>query len=127
MTGLELVLAALTAGAAAGITDATSSSVKDAYLALREAVRRKLARDGGEEAPDALDAVEVEPDVWEARLSECLVAAGADRDEQILLHARELLAALDPTGHQAGKFTVDARKAKGVQIGDHTTQTNTFS
>jgi hypothetical protein len=38
-----------------------------------------------------------------------------------------LLALLDPTGTRAGKYMVDLRGAQGVQVGDHNTQTNTFS
>jgi hypothetical protein len=35
-----------------------------------------------------------------------------------------LLATIDV---QVGKYKVDLRKVKGAQVGDHNTQTNTFS
>jgi len=43
MTGVELIVAALAAGAAAGLTEATSGAIRDAYVGLRDAVRRRLA------------------------------------------------------------------------------------
>ncbi|MFI6547194.1 hypothetical protein ACIBO9_28495 [Streptomyces prunicolor] len=126
MTGLELILAALAAGVGGGITDATSTGIRDAYTGLRDLLRRKLASHDGQ-AVEVLDAEGTEPGVFEAQLREYLVGSGADRDDQILTSARQLLTLLDPSGEQTAKYTVDAREAKGTQIGDHNTQTNTFS
>jgi hypothetical protein len=120
VTEVELIVAALAAGAAAGITDTTSAAIRDAYTRLRDGVQRRLA-DRDERATLALDAGEA------GRLGEDLVGSGADRDEQILASARELLAGLDPAGARAGKYSVDLREAKGVMVGDHNTQTNTFA
>ncbi|MDH6521840.1 hypothetical protein M2163_001167 [Streptomyces sp. SAI-135] len=126
MTGVELVLAALAAGAAGGITEATSSSIRDGYAALRDLLRRKLSSQGGE-AAEVLEAHESAPGVFEARMREYVMSSGADQDEAILEAARRVLVLLDPSGNEQGKYTVDARNAKGVQIGPHNTQTNTFS
>ncbi|MFI8201589.1 hypothetical protein [Streptomyces sp. NPDC085937] len=126
MTGVELILAALAAGATAGITDTVSDAVRQSYASLRELVRRRLeVRDDA--AIQILDAEEVEPNVWQAQLGEHLVSAGADRDEQILRAAEALLAQVEFHSGPASKYTVDARGAKGVQTGDHSTQTNTFT
>lgn len=119
MTGVELVMAALAAGASAGLTGTANSAVRDAYDSLREAVRRRLSARGEE----VLDAEQVEPDVWEARLREELTACGADRDQELLTVAENLWALVRP----AGKYQVDARGAKGVQVGDHANQTNTYN
>ncbi|WP_369233844.1 hypothetical protein AB5J56_18440 [Streptomyces sp. R21] len=129
MTGVELIVAALAAGASAGLTDTASSAVREACDGLREAIRVRLAARGdatadGNEALDVLDASEVEPGVWEARLRAALTAADADSDEGILAAARSLLKA---AGHTTGAYVVDASQAKGVQVGDHNTQTNTFN
>ncbi|WP_240364136.1 hypothetical protein [Streptomyces sp. S1D4-20] len=103
-----------------------SDAVRQSYESLRELVRRRLeAR--GDAAIQVLDAEEVEPDVWQARLGEHLIAAGADRDEEILRAARALLAQLESHGRPVSKYTVDVRGAKGVQTGDHNTQTITFN
>jgi hypothetical protein len=125
MTGVELIVAALAAGAAAGLTEATSGAIRDAYVGLRDAVRRRLAGSGADTQDEQiLDALEEDPGVWRARLGKALVDAGVDRDEQVLDAAKALLDRLEPS---AGKYTVDAREAQGVVIGDHATQTNTFS
>ncbi|MFD8321503.1 hypothetical protein [Kitasatospora purpeofusca] len=118
MSGVELVVAALAAGASAGLTDTVSSAFQDAYGALRAAVLRRLPGRGAE----LLDAQQVEPDVWEARLREELTASGADQD-LALLAAAETLLALTRSG---GKYWVDARGAKGVQTGEHNSQINHF-
>ncbi|NXY97751.1 hypothetical protein HYE82_25920 [Streptomyces sp. BR123] len=118
MTGVELVVAALAAGASAGLTDTASSAVRDAYGALREAVRHRLSARGVE----VLDDEEAEPDVREARLREELTASGVDRDRELLAAAENLWVLVRP----GSTYQVDARGAKGVQVGDHSTQTNTF-
>jgi hypothetical protein len=43
MTGVELIVAALAAGAAAGVTDATTSAIGDAYAGLKRLLSRRLA------------------------------------------------------------------------------------
>jgi hypothetical protein len=126
MAGVDLIVAALAAGASAGLTDAASSAIRDTYTSLREAVRQRLA-DDGDESRNVLEASEVEPGVWEGRLRAVLEETGADGDVQILSAARSLLSALEVTGRLTGTHVVDASQAKGVQVGDHNTQTNTFT
>jgi RIP homotypic interaction motif len=36
------------------------------------------------------------------------------------------MALVDATGLARGRYDIDIRGAQGVQIGDHSTQTNTF-
>ncbi|MDX3231864.1 hypothetical protein [Streptomyces sp. ME19-01-6] len=132
MNGVELVLAALSAGAAAGLTDTASSAVREAYAGLRELVRLRLAArgEGGVrvlEAGESGEAGEVGSDAWRDRLRELLVAVGIDSDEEILAAARSLLRDIGLAEPRDGAGFVDARQAKGVQIGDHNTQTNTFN
>ncbi|MEU8821641.1 hypothetical protein [Actinoplanes sp. NPDC048796] len=119
----EVIAAALAAGATAGMKDTASAAVKDAYSGLKRVLRPWLRGD----ARQALEADETEPDVWEALIGDELDASGAVEDEEVLTVARRLLALVDPDGSAAGKFLVDAREAKGVQVGDHNTQHNTFS
>ncbi|WP_405496506.1 hypothetical protein [Streptomyces sp. NBC_00096] len=126
MTGVELVVAALAAGTSAGLTDTASSVIRDAYCDLREAVRRRLAARGAGSA-HVLEAAEADPESWQGRLREELTASGADRDEEILAAALSLLRELGTAGPHAPAQVVDAREAKGVQIGDRNTQTNTFN
>jgi hypothetical protein len=126
MSTVEVIMAALAAGAGAGVQDATSAAVRDVYTDLKDRLGQLLGgRD--EKAMQALEADTDDPDVWHVRLGQQLTALGADRDEQTLALAHQVLELADPAGSATGKYRVDARKAKGVQIGDRTTQHNTFS
>jgi hypothetical protein len=122
---IELILTALMAGAAAGTTAAAQSAVMDAYTSLRNLLRGALTRRG--RSDEVLDAVEAEPGTWQTELGEALTDAHADQDQQVLVAARTLLNLADPIWPQAGKYHVDSRAAKGVQVGDNNTQHNTFS
>ncbi|MEO3777945.1 hypothetical protein ABGB16_14080 [Micromonospora sp. B11E3] len=126
MSGVELLLTALTAGVTAGVTDATGGLVREGFVKLRDLVRPRLTA-GGEEALRALEAEQSEPGVWQVRLTEDLVRSGADRDERILAAARELLARLEAAGGRTEVGHVDLRGARGVQLGSHSTQHNTFN
>ncbi|MFJ9820753.1 hypothetical protein ACIRU3_36900 [Streptomyces sp. NPDC101151] len=126
MSGVELVVAALSAGAAVGLTDTASSAIRDAYTGLRELVQRRLAA-RGEDSARLLEASEAAPGVWQARLSELLSVSGVDQDEEILAAARSLLQELSVAGLQGAVRHVDAREAKGLQVGDNNTQTNNFN
>nr|CEL20868.1 Membrane protein involved in colicin uptake [Kibdelosporangium sp. MJ126-NF4]CTQ98327.1 Membrane protein involved in colicin uptake [Kibdelosporangium sp. MJ126-NF4] len=119
-------MTALTAGASAGLTATATSAIRDSYEGLRGAVRRRLAARSEEDA-QVLDASETEPEQWQPRLGEVLAASGVDRDEEVLAAARTLLEQLEAAGQQPRVNVVDARGAKGAQIGDHNTQTNTFT
>ena len=54
-----------------------------------------------------------------------LAEAGADGDRDLIVAAKTLL---DLLGEAAGgpKYSVDARGAQGVQVGDHNRQDNVF-
>ncbi|HEY9367971.1 hypothetical protein [Streptomyces sp.] len=130
MTGVELILAALATGAAAGVSESAGSAVRDAYAGLRDALRRRSSVETGEddaETRELLQAEEIEPGLWETRLRGRLVETGADRDEDVLAAARLLLERADAAGARQVHYEVNADQAKGVQIGDHNTQSNTFS
>jgi hypothetical protein len=77
MTGVELIVAALAAGAASGVTDTASSMVRDTYSGVRDMVRRRV--DGHAERDlQTLAASVAEPAVWQARIDGDLIACGAD-------------------------------------------------
>ncbi|MGW5667379.1 hypothetical protein [Micromonospora sp. NPDC003776] len=120
MSSVELIATALGAGAAAGFTDTAAAAVKDAYTSLKGALRPWLRG----QARQALEADEIEPEVWATNIGEELTASGADSDEEILALAHRLLSLADP--QVAGKYQVDVSRAKGVQVGDHNVQTNNF-
>lgn len=126
MDPVSLVVAALVAGASAGLTGVASAAVSEAYAGLKRVAGGLLSvRRAGSEAVLDRDQV-VEPAVWEGELVPVLAETGVGRDEQVVAAAREVLALVDPAGSAAGKYTLDLRGAQGVQVGNHNTQHNTF-
>ena len=125
MDPITLIVMALAAGAASGITDSASSAVKDAYAGLKALVRRRLA--GRPDVELVLARHEKDPVTWQAPLSTELIEAGADHDHDLVATAQALMSLLDGAGARAGKYTVDVRGAQGIQIGDHNRQDNVFN
>lgn len=125
MDPITLIVMALAAGAASGITDSASSAVKDAYAGLKALVRRRLA--GRPDAEVVLTRHEQDPVTWQAPLNFELTDAGADRDPDLVAAAQALMKLVDKAGAQAGKYHVDVRGAQGVQIGGHNRQNNVFN
>jgi len=68
-----------------------------------------------------------DPETYEKRLAKKIRQAAAADDPRIVELAQALMRLMDDQGTRAGKYTVDARGARGEQIGDHSTQHNTFS
>jgi hypothetical protein len=123
----EILVTAVTAGAAAGLKDTATAAVKDAYAALIGAIRRRVGHDQAEKvvalAKDQDAAAQAER---HKELAVVLTASGADADLGVMSAARAVLALADPAGTQIGKYTVDAREAKGLQVGDNNTMTLNF-
>ncbi|MGW5605137.1 hypothetical protein ACWEWI_03350 [Streptomyces sp. NPDC003753] len=119
MTEVELVAAALAAGASAGLTDTAREAVRDLYARLRDRLAGK-----GDYGVRVLDAHESDPDAWGTRLTEVLTGMGLERDEEILATSRRVLLGAE---RRLGAMIVDARGARGVLNGDHSTQNNTFN
>ncbi|WP_206443237.1 hypothetical protein [Candidatus Protofrankia californiensis] len=117
--------AALAAGAVSGLSGTATQAVSDAYAALKDLLRRRLVGRGQD--PGALDGEEAEAEAWRSRLAGRLAAADVDVDDEVRAAAEQLLAAADPAGYRAGKYAVDLRGAKGVQVGDGNIQNNTFN
>jgi hypothetical protein len=122
---ITLIATALAAGAAAGVTDTASSAVKDAYTGLKALARKRFA--GRPDADLVLTMHEKAPERWQAPLMTELTEAAADRDRDLVAAAEALMSLVDGAGARAGKYTVDARGAQGVQIGDHNRQDNVFN
>jgi hypothetical protein len=129
MDPITLIVAALAAGASAGAVDALKDSAKDAaqaaYAKLRGLVRQRVAGNPGAEL--ALTEHEADPRTWEAPLSAKLAQAGAGNDEELVAAAQALMDLIDQAGAKAGKYNVTVRDSRGVQIGDHGFQVNTFN
>lgn len=125
MDPITLIVTALAAGAALGVTDTASSAVMDAYAGLKALVGKRFA--GRPDAELVLTKYEKAPETWQAPLMAELAEAEAARDRDLVAAAETLMSLVDRAGARAGKYTVDARGAQGVQIGDHNRQDNVFN
>ncbi|MDG4793500.1 hypothetical protein [Micromonospora sp. WMMD1082] len=105
MSGIELIVAALAAGASAGVTNTATAAVQDAYAGLKKALRGWFG--DSEDVWQVLQADETQPDVWRAGLGDQLLASGASENAEILGAARRLLAAADPPAAKAFNITVE--------------------
>ncbi|VEP18886.1 conserved hypothetical protein [Hyella patelloides LEGE 07179] len=122
MEPTSLIIAALVAGAA----KAAGDLAPDAYNGLKTLIKRKFA--GEPKAEMVLSEHENDPETYEAPLKKKLTEAGADKDEEIIKKAQELLKQLDPKESASGKYNIAVQGGvKGGQFGDRNTQTNTFS
>jgi hypothetical protein len=130
MDPITLILTALAAGASAGAIDELKDEAKEkakaAYGKLRDLVTRRFREAGTPNAEGTLADYEDDPETYEKGLSKKLTAAGADNDTDILAAAEALLDLVGQQSSTAGKYNVTITGSKGVQFGDHNTQTNTF-
>jgi hypothetical protein len=129
MDPITLIVAALAAGASAGVIDALKDNAKDAaraaYARLRGLVGKRVAGDPG--AQLALAEHEADPKTWEAPLGAKLAQAGAAGDADLVAAAQALMDLIDQAGAKSGKYNVTIKDSKGVQVGDHGYQVNTFN
>jgi hypothetical protein len=108
VSNIELVVAALTAGASAGVTNTATVAVQDAYAGLKGLLRPWVRG----EARAALDADETDEGVWHARLAEELDASGAAEDAQVRTAAELLLVLADPA--KAATYNITVQNNSGV-------------
>lgn len=111
MDPVTLILSALAAGAAKAAGDAAP----DAYKALKELIKRKFA--SKPQAEMILEEHEKDPETYEAPLKKKLVEADADKDEEIIKKAQELLKLANPQEAAQGKYNIKAEQIKGI-VGD---------
>ena len=120
MDPVTLIVAALAAGAGAGLKDAAGSAVRDAYQGLRALVRRRF--EGKPAAEVALAEHEQDPKTYEQPLRKYVAETGVDQDPAAVELAQKVMALLDGPGSQAGTYVVDARYAQRFQIGQRNIQ-----
>lgn len=130
MNPIELILTAITQGAAAGFgaaaTALVTTAAQDLYNAMKAKLTRHLAKRA--DAKTAFDMVEKDPKSAgrKAMLAEELTHLEVAQDQELLQAAQDFLAAYDPQGKAAGKYTIDARYSTGANIGDNNTITQNF-
>ncbi|MBF6415361.1 hypothetical protein IU441_19590 [Nocardia cyriacigeorgica] len=111
------------AGAAAGGQEAVSDAVRDAYSAIRD----RISRGGDARTVAAIEANEVAPGGDVAGIEAAVARAGVVDETQLRALAAQLLAAVPPDHLDHARNRIDLTHAKGVQIGNNNTQTNTFN
>ena len=124
MDPVTLIVGALAVGALEGAGETAATAVKDAYAALRTAISSRFA--GHHTAEVVLAEHEKNPQVYEQPLAAQVRDTGAATDPRIVELAQALMRLMDDAGSRAGKYSVDLRDARGVQVGDRNTQHNTF-
>ena len=125
MDPVSLIVGALAAGASAGLTEAATSAVKDAYTSLRALVSRLFA---GRPVAEAVveEHAKAPTGPYREALTAELERAGAGSSPEIVAAAQRLMEAVDPDGARAGKYVMDLREAQVGSVGDHNTNTITF-
>lgn len=90
-------IAAITAGAAAGLTDTAKAVIADSYTSLKSLLQRKFGSES--EVVRAVAGVEAKPDSTGRKetLKEEIAQAKADQDAEVLAAAKALLERLNAT------------------------------
>ena len=127
---VELLVAALGAGAAAGASDAASTAVKDTYEALKsltgKVLRRSVSDANDQQADILIEAQLAEPEAHRDELATALAAASDETRAELVAAARKILDLTDPEQGTASKYRVELRDNTGVQVGDGNTMTLRF-
>lgn len=124
MEPVSLIVTALTAGAAVALKDTASQAVKDAYSGLKTLIQKRFADKTS--AQTALVEHEKDPETWEKPLQKSLAEVSADKDEEILQLAQQVLKLVQPQQASQGKYNINIGEAKGTVIGDNASVTQNF-
>src|SRR5258708_20599914 len=90
MDPLSLILAAITAGAAASAKDTASAAIKDTYQGLKALIQRKF--EGKPNAQAALIEYEEDPETYDKPLIKALNTHGIDQHDTIIDPPRQVFA-----------------------------------
>jgi hypothetical protein len=109
MDPITLIVAALAAGASAGIGDAASQAIKDAYAGLKGLIKRRFA--GNAKAEETLADHEADPKTYAKPMEKQVMESGVAEDRSVIEAAQRLMALLDPQGSAAGQYNVGSISA----------------
>ena len=120
------IAAAVALGAAESLKDVATQAIKDAYAGLKKLIQDRYGNN--EDVTDAVDYVAKKPVAENRRqmLEEALKEAGADKDQELVQLAQQLLAALkeQPGGKEAAQQTINQNISGKVNVISGTDQTN---
>ena len=100
MEPLSLIIAALAAGATAGIQGVAGDAIKEAYQGLKELIQRKFV--GNRKAEMTLEEYEKRPEVWEEPMKTAIQETGIDKDQEIVQRAQKLLSFINAQQNLGG-------------------------
>ena len=121
------IVAALSAGAVGGLTEASKTAVTDAYQTLKGLLAKKFG--AGSQMVQAIDRLEAEPESAGHRegLQTEIVTVNAEQDHEVMAAAQHVLAQVHPQQVVVSKFTTqNSAPVQGQTIGDHNTITQQF-
>ena len=124
MDPVSVLVAAVLAGSATGVSGVAAAAVRDAYASFRKALHRRLVGRAGA-APGVVDVMLADPAGQRDELERIIAAANIGSDEPVVAEAQQLMRLMDPDGWAAG--TYDLRGAKGVMFGSGNIQFNDYS
>lgn len=116
------IIAALAAGTAKGLSEASAALIPDAYEALKTALKDKFG--GDSDLVEAVDGLEAKPDstARAAVVEEEVKMAEAHKDPDLLALAQDLNQALEASGGSTGyQATLSGKGAQAVGPGAEAT------
>jgi hypothetical protein len=127
MEPISLVVAALVAGATAGITDTASQIVRDLYSALKTGLMNKF--NNQPTVQTAIVELEKEPDsqACQEKVKENLSLIDIQSDQNLLDIAQQLFSIVEKPKDESGKYKITMQNPQGVVIGDQTNVNQNFT
>lgn len=122
MDPVSLIVAALMAGALAGMQNTATDAIKDSYAGLKRLVGRRVA--GRPPAEIALQQIELKPEDWQGALTSELAELNVGDDHELVAAARQLVNLLNGAGLSSGTISVYASHSTGLQVGNWNHQEN---
>ena len=113
---MELILAALIAGATAATKDTAGVAVKDAYEGLKALIKKKFEKDALAQA--MVDAKPEDIKQAEGLLKAKMTEVGIDKDAEILKAAAEILKKEDPQWAKEVKYSINVQGDIKLIVGD---------
>src|SRR2546421_82497 len=114
------IIAALSAGAISGITDAAKTAITESYNKLKGLLTKKFG--ASSDVIQAVEKLEAKPESQGRKemLQEEIATVKAEQDEQILAAAKQVLTLVKPQQAGMGKYTIQNNGlVQGQSIGDY--------
>lgn len=117
MDPISLIVAALVAGAAAGVQDTATDAVKSAYSTLKRMISNRTAG----RSHDAVEVIEQDPSSATDALESVLRESRAEDDQDLLAAAAQLQTAVKAATGDMRVWDNKIENSKGVIVGNQGT------